>query len=120
MGVCASICGGGQQDSGKAHGVGHNIRNFTNTLHVTEPALADQYRGVKQLGGGSAGEIWLCHNLSPGQPDVALKLFPRPFEAGSQDVLLRECQVDILVAQVTPCIKHHDLSLEALSCRKAC
>lgn len=98
MGACGSICGGNEQlkgsDNGKPHGLGHNIRNFTNTMQVTEPALADQYRGIKKLGGGSAGEIWLCRNLSAGQPDVALKLFPRPFEAGPRDTLLRECQVE--------------------------
>ena len=97
MGTCASSCGGKEPDSnsdrGKVHDLGHNIRNFTNTMKVTEPALADKYRGVKKLGGGSAGDIWLCHDLTAGQPDVALKLFPRPFQAGSRDVLLHEIQV---------------------------
>ncbi len=97
MGTCASICGGNEQDNGsdrgKGHDLGHNIRNFTNTMKVTEPALADKYRGIKKLGGGSSGEIWLCHDLTAGQPDVALKLFPRPFQAGSRDVLLHEIQV---------------------------
>ncbi|KAK9817476.1 hypothetical protein WJX74_000353 [Apatococcus lobatus] len=122
MGACASVCSSDSSEGVKQHNVGHNIRNFTNTMHVTEPALADLYRGVKKLGEGSAAEVWLCRSLRAGEPDVALKLFRRPFQEAPQSSLSREIQVpmdlsegcvsmiDAYDAYLTP--QHLVLSLE--------
>ena len=68
-------------------------------MHVTEPALADLYRGVRKLGEGSAAEVWLCRSLAAGEPDVALKLFRRPFQEAPQSSLSREIQVSSVASR---------------------
>ena len=102
MGNCASCAGPPQQPrSNKKAATATPVNAAATDSHVKggtdgplpDKALDSSFHAVKQLGSGTAGDIYLCKQPSKGNRTVAVKLFPRPFKNGNQTTLLREVQV---------------------------
>ncbi|KAK9820902.1 hypothetical protein WJX74_004269 [Apatococcus lobatus] len=108
MGNCAS-CGEPPQkprNDAKKNATATPVNAAATDRHVKggdgplpDKALDSSFHAVKQLGSGTAGDIFLCKQPSQNNRMVAVKLFPRPFKNGNQTTLLREVQVPMDLSQ---------------------